>query len=245
MVVRPGRPCGGGRWSRTAGTAADTAAPAGWWGFRGRGCCRAAGHLLGRIPDLPGQESGVSGFGGPDPLDWPGSTAASAFGFAAPHDLMTGVLGLDRISSTRASDHAPDGGTGYRAGSPRDAARSSASRAGRSPATGRSEKRPGAKTGSGISRVLVRPSAALIGLGCGCFSGSTRWGLSRGSSRRGVFRSPAHTFSRSWNRYHSATPCFTRRTRMVVALMPVTLKGSSVANRGIPCRTTRVRVSGN
>ena len=41
-----------------------------------------------------------------------------------------------------------------------------------------------------------------------------------------------------WSRNHSATPCLIRRTRMVVALIPSTLNGSSVANSGIPWSDT-------
>jgi hypothetical protein len=48
--------------------------------------------------------------------------------------------------------------------------------------------------------------------------------------------SPFQIFSRNWSQYHSATPRLTRRTRTVVALMPSMLAGSSVANRGMPCR---------
>ena len=46
--------------------------------------------------------------------------------------------------------------------------------------------------------------------------------------------SPFHTFSLSWMRYHSATPCLTRRTSTVVAFMPAMSAGSSVANKGMP-----------
>src|SRR5215831_3931612 len=53
---------------------------------------------------------------------------------------------------------------------------------------------------------------------------------------------PRQAFSFSWNRYHSAMPCFTRRIKMVVAFIPSTLIGSSVANNGIPaspsCRSS-------
>src|SRR5215467_13819804 len=45
---------------------------------------------------------------------------------------------------------------------------------------------------------------------------------------------PRHAFSFNWNRYHSAMPCFTRRIKIVVAFIPSTLIGSSVANSGIP-----------
>src|SRR6266851_594271 len=45
---------------------------------------------------------------------------------------------------------------------------------------------------------------------------------------------PFQAFSLIWNRYHSAMPCFTRRTRIVVAFIPSTSMGSSAANRGIP-----------
>src|SRR5258708_6940853 len=48
--------------------------------------------------------------------------------------------------------------------------------------------------------------------------------------------SPFQIFSLSWSRYHSATPCLTRRTNTVVALTPSISAGSSVANSGIPCR---------
>jgi hypothetical protein len=47
---------------------------------------------------------------------------------------------------------------------------------------------------------------------------------------------PFQIFSLSCSRYHSATPCFTRRTRTVVAFTPSMSAGSSVANSGIPCR---------
>ena len=47
---------------------------------------------------------------------------------------------------------------------------------------------------------------------------------------------PFQVFSLSWSRYHSATPCLTRRTSTVVALTPVMSAGSSVANSGMPCR---------
>jgi hypothetical protein len=45
---------------------------------------------------------------------------------------------------------------------------------------------------------------------------------------------PRQAFSFSWNRYHSAMPCFTRRIKIVVAFMPSTLIGSSVAKSGMP-----------
>ena len=51
---------------------------------------------------------------------------------------------------------------------------------------------------------------------------------------RACSRSPFQAFSLIWNRYHSAMPCLTRRTRMVVAFMPSTLMGSSAANSGMP-----------
>src|SRR5580704_6746372 len=47
---------------------------------------------------------------------------------------------------------------------------------------------------------------------------------------------PFQVFSFSCSRNHSATPCFTLRTRTVVALMPSMTIGSSVANTGMPCR---------
>ena len=70
-----------------------------------------------------------------------------------------------------------------------------------------------------------------------------RRGRRRCCTRRGcAARSPCQAFSFSWNRYHSAMPCFTRRMRMVVAFIPSTLIGSSVANSGIPaspsCRSS-------
>ena len=48
--------------------------------------------------------------------------------------------------------------------------------------------------------------------------------------------SPFQIFSFNCSRYHSATPCLTRRTSTVVALTPSMSAGSSVANSGIPCR---------
>ena len=47
-------------------------------------------------------------------------------------------------------------------------------------------------------------------------------------------RSPCHAFFLIWSRNHSATPCLTRRIRMVVGLMPSMSMGSSVANSGTP-----------
>ena len=47
---------------------------------------------------------------------------------------------------------------------------------------------------------------------------------------------PFQVFSFSCSRNHSATPCFIRRTRTVVALTPSMTAGSSVANSGIPDR---------
>ncbi len=51
---------------------------------------------------------------------------------------------------------------------------------------------------------------------------------------RACSRKPFQAFSLIWNRYHSAMPCFTRRTKIVVAFMPSTSIGSSAANSGIP-----------
>jgi hypothetical protein len=53
---------------------------------------------------------------------------------------------------------------------------------------------------------------------------------------RACSTSPFQVFSFSCSRNHSATPCFIRRTRTVVALTPSMTAGSSVANSGIPCR---------
>lgn len=86
-----------------------------------------------------------------------------------------------------------------------------------------------------MSRVLVAPWAALTGLGWGM-----RWaaypygGCPMLYPSRACSVNPAHAFSLSWNRYHSAIPCFTLRTRMVVAFIPATSIGSSAASSGIP-----------
>jgi hypothetical protein len=53
--------------------------------------------------------------------------------------------------------------------------------------------------------------------------------------QRGV-EGPFQIFSFSCSRYHSATPCFTRRTRIIVAFPPSIWGGSSVAARMIPFR---------
>jgi hypothetical protein len=47
---------------------------------------------------------------------------------------------------------------------------------------------------------------------------------------------PLQVCSLSLSRYHSATPCLTRRTSRVVELTPAMSAGSSVANSGMPCR---------
>jgi hypothetical protein len=47
-------------------------------------------------------------------------------------------------------------------------------------------------------------------------------------------QNPSHDFSRVSRTYHSATPCLTRRVRIVVARLPLTLIGSSAANSATP-----------
>jgi hypothetical protein len=93
----------------------------------------------------------------------------------------------------------------------------------------------GARTGSKISRDLVRPSAALAGLGWGYFCARYPYGgVPTFHPSRVCSRSPAQIASFSCSRNHSATPCFTRRISTVVAFIPATLIGSSVANTGMP-----------
>ena len=86
-----------------------------------------------------------------------------------------------------------------------------------------------------MSLVLVLPSAALAGAGCGIRWRRIRRARGRRCSLRArVPRNPCHAFSFNWSRYHSATPCFTRRTKRVVAFMPAMSMGSSVASKGTP-----------
>ena len=92
-----------------------------------------------------------------------------------------------------------------------------------------------AGTGSSTRRVLVRPWAALTGTGCGKRQAAYPYG------GRPMFhpasecsRSPCQAFFLICNRNHSATPCLTRRIKIVVGLMPSTSIGSSVANKGTP-----------
>jgi hypothetical protein len=91
----------------------------------------------------------------------------------------------------------------------------------------------GAAAGSIASRDLVRPWAALAGLGCGCRSASYPCGgKPMFHPSRECSTNPFQVFSFSWSLYHSATPCLTRRTRREVALTPAMSAGSSVANNG-------------
>ena len=93
---------------------------------------------------------------------------------------------------------------------------------------GRVEDEPGFGAAlGGLERDRVRDPLGGVPVGAGC----------RCSTRPGNARlSPFQIFSLSWSRYHSATPCLTRRTRTVVALTPSMSAGSSVANSGMPCR---------
>ena len=95
----------------------------------------------------------------------------------------------------------------------------------------------GAVSGSAVSLCRVSPRPAFIGFGCGCRSGAYPYGTGPVfHPARWCSCSPFQIFSRSCSRYHSATPCFTRRTRIIVALAPSIWGGSSVAARMIPLR---------
>ena len=93
----------------------------------------------------------------------------------------------------------------------------------------------GARAGSGARRALVRPWAAFTGTGCGIRSAVYPYGgVPMFHPSRACSRSPFQAFSLIWNRYHSATPCFTLRTRIVVAFIPSRSIGSSAASSGMP-----------
>ena len=65
---------------------------AGGGGFGVAGAAVPPAHLLGLIPGLPVHQGRVGGFRGPDPFPGRGPLPGAAFGLAAAHDLMAGVL---------------------------------------------------------------------------------------------------------------------------------------------------------
>ena len=195
-----------------------------------------AAHLLGLVPGGLVHKNGMGGLGCPDPLLRRGPDLLAAFAAAAAHHLVPGVLGVGQDLIDQ-GQRPPGGGAGGRVGvrvggQPCPDGRLAQMFA-NPPAVNLADDRPvdgifdeprfGAAFG-GLDGVGVRVSFPEVADG----------GLPRFHPSRECSFSPSHTLPLSWSRYHSATPCFTRRTRTVVALIPSMLNGSSVANSGIP-----------
>ena len=196
--------------------------------------CLAA-HLLGLVPGGLVHQGGVGGFGCPDPLLRRGPDFLAAFAAAAAHHLMPGVFGVreDLIDQGQRPPGRAGGRVGVRVGGQPCPDGGFAQVLTDPPAVYLADDRPvdGVFDEAGFGAAV----GGLDGVGVRVFFPEVAdRGLPRFQPSRECSFSPSHTLPLSWSRYHSATPCFTRRTRTVVALIPSMLNGSSVAKSGIP-----------